>query len=87
MLELHRKEQEDEREQYSKEQIKKYKEDNHKLSLFLMKYEKRGETKIWKAEPININRTTELGKLLAAHEWNELKLKFFNIIIIIINKI
>ena len=51
-----------------------------------MRYEKGGETKIWKAEPIIINRGTELGKLLAAHEWMYLNLNCFNIIIIIIKQ-
>ena len=50
------------------EALKTYKKTNKEVSLYLFKMKKlTKEQKLWRAQPITINRISELGKILAAH--------------------
>ena len=51
-----------------KDALKVFEKSNKEVSLYLMKMKKlTKEQKLWRAEPIVINRMSELGKVLAAH--------------------
>lgn len=51
-----------------KDALKAFDKSNKEVSLYLMKMKKlTKEQKLWRAEPIVINRMSELGKVLAAH--------------------